>query len=53
MPLVEKMLENEQYPAPKLVIDRSVTDFYDFTVDSFDLPGYRWSEFSEKIPVAI
>ena len=53
VPLVEKMLENEQYPAPKLVIDRSVTDFYDFTVDSFELPGYRWSDFSEKIPVAI
>ena len=53
VPLVEKMLENAQFDAPELVIDRSVKDFYDFTVDSFDLPGYRYSEFSEKIPVAI
>ncbi len=53
VPLVEKMLENRQYAAPKLVIDRTITDFYQFTVDSFSLPNYRYSEFSEKIPVAI
>lgn len=53
VPLVEKLLQNEQFDAPKLVIDPSVTNFYDFTVDSFSLPDYRYAEFSEKIPVAI
>ena len=53
MPLVEKMLENPSYPAPKFVMDKAVTDFYDFTVDSFRMEDYRFAPFDEKIPVAI
>ncbi|MCD8066843.1 MAG: thymidylate synthase [Oscillospiraceae bacterium] len=53
IPAVEKIIQNEPRPAPKLIIDTSVTDFYAFTRDSFRLEGYEYSEFSEKIPVAI
>ena len=53
VPLVEKMLENPSYPAPKFVMDKAVTDFYDFTVDSFRMEDYRFASFDEKIPVAI
>ena len=53
VPLVEKMLENPSYPAPKFVMDKAVTDFYDFTVDSFRMEDYRFAPFDEKIPVAI
>ena len=53
VPIVEKMLENPRYDAPKLVIDPNVTDFYDFTVDSFRLEGYQATPLTEKIPVAV
>ena len=53
VPLVEKMLENPQYPAPQFVMDKSITDFYQFTADSFRMENYRYSPFDEKIPVAI
>lgn len=53
VPLVQKMLENPSYPAPKFCVDPSVTDFYRFTPESFRLEGYQWAPFDEKIPVAI
>ena len=53
MPIVERMLEKEPRPAPKFVIDPSVTDFYRFTRDSFSLEGYEPHPFEDKIPVAI
>ena len=53
VPLVKKMLENEDRPAPKLWIDPFVTDFYDFTVDSFRLEGYNPHSFQDTIEVAI
>ena len=53
VPIIEKMLEKEPRPAPKFVIDRSVTDFYRFTRDSFSLEGYDPQPFEDKIPVAI
>ena len=49
----EKMLEKEPRPAPKFVIDPTVTDFYRFTRDSFSLEGYDPQPFEDKIPVAI
>lgn len=51
--IVKKLLTREPKPAPKFVIDRSVTDFYAFTRNSFKLEGYTYNEFDEKIPVAI
>ena len=53
IPLVEKILANEPKKAPQLVLDSEIKDFYAFTKDSFQLPGYEYSDFSDKIPVAI
>ena len=53
VPIVERMLEKEPRPAPRFVMDPSVTDFYRFTRDSFSLEGYEPHPFEDKIPVAI
>ena len=53
IPLVEKMLENPGYDAPKFQMDPSVTDFYQFTKDSFQMEGYRYHDFDGEIPIAI
>ena len=53
VPIIEKLLEKDERPAPEFIIDRSVTDFYRFTRDSFSLEGYDPQPFEDKIPVAI
>ena len=53
VPIIEKLLEKDERPAPQLVMDKSVTDFYRFTRDSFSLEGYDPQPFDDKIPVAI
>ena len=53
IPAVEKIIQNEPKPAPKFIIDPEVKDFYAFTRDSFKLEGYEYSDFNEKIPVAV
>ena len=53
VPQVERILTREPRPAPKLLIDPDVKNFYDFTVDSFRLEGYDPHPFDEKIEVAI
>ena len=53
IPLVEKMLENPGYDAPEFRVDPSVTDFYQFTKDSFQMEGYRYHDFDGEIPIAI
>lgn len=53
IPLVREILEKEEFEAPKLVIDKSVTDFYDFTPDSLTLENYQYNLLGKKVPVAI
>ena len=53
VPIIERLLEKDERPAPQFIIDRSVTDFYQFTRDSFSLEGYEPQPFEDKIPVAI
>lgn len=52
IPLVEKILKNEPYDAPKLIMTDK-TDFYDYTRDDFVLENYKFHENSFKIPVAV
>lgn len=49
---VKEIITNPQYPAPKLIIDPSVTDFYQFSVDSFKLENYQYNAKKYTIPVA-
>lgn len=53
IPLVKELISRESYPAPKLIINPAVKDFYDFTVDDFQLENYQSGEQIKKIPVAI
>ncbi len=51
--LVKEVIAKPQHPAPILKIDPNVKDFYDFTLDSFELIGYEYETLDKKIPVAI
>ena len=53
VPIVEEIIAREPYPAPALVLDPAVTDFYAFTRDDLKLEGYRAHTLEEKIPVAV
>ena len=53
IPLVQEILQNPRHKAPKLIVDESITNFYDFTVDSFQLVDYEYEKLESKIPVAI
>lgn len=53
IPQVQRMLQGTPHPAPKFVINKNVTNFYDFTVDDFALEGYEYEPFAERFEVAI
>ena len=53
IPIVEKIMKNPLYEAPKFVMNREIKNFYDFTVDDFKLEDYRFTKLEEKIEVAI
>ncbi|MEG2450513.1 MAG: thymidylate synthase [Clostridia bacterium] len=53
IPIVEQILKNPQFPAPKLIINKEIKNFYDFTVDDFTLEDYTWTPLASKIEVAV
>lgn len=53
IPIVEEMIEREQFPAPKFVMNKDVKNFYDFKVSDFALEGYEYTPLGKKIDVAI
>ncbi len=52
VPIVKEIIEMPRHKAPVLEIDKSVNNFYDFTVDSFKLINYEFNEKKYDIPVA-
>jgi len=52
VPIVEEIINMPRLVAPKLEVDDSVKNFYDFTVDSFKLIDYKFNEKKYFIPVA-
>ena len=50
--IVKGMLEQIPQEAPTFSVDPSVTDFYQFTADSFKVENYNYAPFEAKIPVA-
>lgn len=53
IPVVKQIIKNEQFPAPKLIMNPDVKNFYDFTVDDFKLENYKCNTTKYDIPVAI
>lgn len=52
VPLVEELIGRTQYPAPKFVMNPNVKDFYEFTLEDFDLENYQTGPQIKNIPVA-
>lgn len=52
IPIVKEIIKNEQKPAPKLILDPDIKDFYQFTKNSFRLENYEYTDLDCKIPVA-
>ncbi len=53
VPIVRELIRRESYPAPKVTLDPEITDFYDFTPDSFTVENYVHGEKIGKFPVAV
>ncbi|MDR0992603.1 MAG: thymidylate synthase [Ruminococcus sp.] len=53
IPIIKEIVANKPKGAPRLVIDPSVKDFYDFTPESFTLKDYEPSEKKYDIPIAV
>jgi len=53
IPLVTELVNRISYPAPKLLINPNIKDFYDFKVEDFVLKDYQSGDQINKIPVAV
>ena len=53
IPIVKKIIANEQFAAPKLSVNPDVKDFYDFKAEDFVFEDYKYNELTDKIEVAI
>ena len=53
VPIIKELLDRKCFPAPQFIIDKSIDNFYDFTVDSFDFLNYEYGPSIGKIPVAV
>ncbi len=53
IPIVEELIKRESFDAPKVTLDPSITDFYQFTPESFKIENYVHGEKIGKFPVAV
>ncbi len=53
IPLVKELVERTSYPAPKLLINSEIKDFYKFTTEDFALENYQRGPQIKHIPVAV
>jgi thymidylate synthase len=53
VPVVKELIERPQFDAPKLIINKDIKNFYDFTVDDFVLENYQANEQIKNIPIAV
>lgn len=53
IPIIKEIIAREPFKAPVLKINKEIKDFYDFTVDDFELIGYEHGKGIGKIPIAI
>lgn len=50
--MVKELIQRKEYPAPTFRMNKAIKNFYDFTLDDFQLIGYKAGK-QMKIPVAI
>ena len=51
--MVKEMLQKEPFPAPKVTLDPTVTDFYAITPESLTVENYQYHTLGRKVPVAV
>ena len=47
------LIDEKGFEAPKFHMDETITDFYQFTKDSFRMENYQYHPFDFEIPMAI
>jgi len=53
IPLITELIQRTSYPAPRLLINPDIKDFYAFKVEDFVLEGYQSGAQIINIPVAV
>ena len=53
IPIIKEVIEREQFEAPKFVMNPDVKNFYDFTIDDFQLIDYKATPLDKPVEVAI
>ena len=53
VPIIKELIKREPFPAPKLIVNPDVKNFYEFKVDDFVLENYQHHPQIKNIPVAI
>ena len=51
--MVKELINRPSLPAPKFTMNKEIKNFYDFTVDYFNIEGYEYGPSLGKIPVAV
>jgi thymidylate synthase len=53
IPIIEELITKPIYEAPKFELDKSITDFYKFTADSYTINNYQYNTDEVKFEVAV
>lgn len=53
IPIAKEIINREPFAAPTFKINKDVTNFYDFSVDDFELVDYNYHTLDKKLEVAI
>jgi len=53
VPIIEELIKREPLPAPTVTLDPTVTDFYQFSKNSFTVENYQFHPFETKYEVAV
>jgi thymidylate synthase len=53
VPIIKELIKRPQYPAPKLIINPDVKNFYDFRPEDFKLENYQKGPQIRNIPIAV
>lgn len=53
VPIIKELISREQHPAPTFKMNPDIKNFYDFTVDDFELENYVTGPKVTNIPIAV
>lgn len=53
VPIVKDILKNPGFDAPTFKMNKDIKNFYDFTIDDFELENYIYTPLKTKIEVAV